>query len=647
MACSKYTLTNTGSTIVNFNYRRCDDSLWEYQVELNPNQTKNIWLINNTYSISPVYVNSVSLFNQGAFPPVGQTATPTPTATQTPTVTPTQTQTPTPSTTATLTPTPTQTSTQTPTNTQTQTQTPTNTETPTQTQTPTNTETPTQTPTNTATQTQTQTPTNTETPTQTPTNTETPTPTQTPTNTGTPTQTPTNTMTGTADVTPTVTPTQTQTPTSPLQVFNIFSGNTSNEACNSGISTTLYAFNPTFDANTQFYNDPSGIVTIDLTGFYSNNSSVTELDSTGGQVGFYNLCSLLPTSTPTATTTQTPTNTPTQTTTPTATFGYYTYSLGTGSTTNEACADFSSAPNTVYGTVAGGVGPNLGEYLYVNTSLTTPVADGYYSNGVDWYQVSGGAGQITTTDPNGCVGLITPTPTSSNTPTPTETPTNTPTVTETPTGTPTQTPTNTETSTPTPTQTPTPTSPLYAFNVFSGSTSNAACTSGAAITLHGFNVLFDANTQFYNNSDGTVTIDLAGFFSDGTSVTQLSSGGAQVGSFTLCSVVPTQTPTVTQTSTPTRTPTQTPTPTATFGYYTYSLGTGSTSSLACTDFGSAPNTIYGTVAGGIGPNVGEFLYANTALTIPVTNGYYSNGTAWYQVTGGAGQITSTDPTGCP
>ena len=50
MACSKYTLTNTGSTVVNFSYRRCEDSLWEYQVELNPSQSKNIWLIDNTYS---------------------------------------------------------------------------------------------------------------------------------------------------------------------------------------------------------------------------------------------------------------------------------------------------------------------------------------------------------------------------------------------------------------------------------------------------------------------------------------------------------------------------------------------------------------------------------------------------------------------
>ena len=81
MACSKYTLTNTGSTIINFNYRRCDDSLWEYQVELNPNQTKNIWLINNTYSIAPLYQSSVVLVNNGVFPPLYPTPTPTHTST--------------------------------------------------------------------------------------------------------------------------------------------------------------------------------------------------------------------------------------------------------------------------------------------------------------------------------------------------------------------------------------------------------------------------------------------------------------------------------------------------------------------------------------------------------------------------------------
>ena len=117
MACSKYTLTNTGSTIVNFNYRRCDDSMWDYQVELSPSQTKNIWLINGTFSIAPVYNSIISLINQGAFPPISETATPTPTPSVTPSVTPT------PSATTTQTPTPT--NTRTPTNTATRTPTPT------------------------------------------------------------------------------------------------------------------------------------------------------------------------------------------------------------------------------------------------------------------------------------------------------------------------------------------------------------------------------------------------------------------------------------------------------------------------------------------------------------------------------------------
>lgn len=69
MACSKYTLTNTGSTAVNFNYRRCDDSMWEYQVNLNPGQTKNIWLVNGTYDAAQFFDPSISLVNDGAFPP--------------------------------------------------------------------------------------------------------------------------------------------------------------------------------------------------------------------------------------------------------------------------------------------------------------------------------------------------------------------------------------------------------------------------------------------------------------------------------------------------------------------------------------------------------------------------------------------------
>jgi hypothetical protein len=362
---------------VNFNYRRCDDSLWEYQVELNPGQTKNIWLLNGTFSIAPVYTTMISLINQGAFPPISETATPTPTPTTTPT------NTPTPSVTATNTPTQS--------NTPTQTNTPTTTTT--LTATPTNTETPTNTPTNT----QTETPTNT--PSETPTNTPTNTPSETPTNT------PTVTAEVTATPTTTSTPTSTPTPTSPLQSFNVYSGITSNSACEAGVSVTIYAFNSLFDQNTQFYTTSTAEVLSDMSGFFSDGTSVTQLDSNGSQLGIFTLCSALVTPTPTPTETETPTPTPTVTQTPTSTFAWYTYSLGTGATANDACLAFSASPQTIYGSISGGVGPNVGEYLYESTArpLVDVVPNGFYSNGTAWYQVTGGLGQITSSDPNGCI----------------------------------------------------------------------------------------------------------------------------------------------------------------------------------------------------------------------------------------------------
>jgi hypothetical protein len=279
------------------------------------------------------------------------------------------------------------------------------TNTPTPSVTATQTGTPTPTPTTTETPTNTPTPTNTETPTNTPT----PTNTQTPTNTETPTNTPTNTTTQTSTPTPTTTqtPTPTQTSTSPLQVFyNVTSAATSNEACEtSQVQTELYGFFPLFDDNTQFYNDPSGVVVSDMSGFYSNQLSVIELDSTGAIIGSFNLCSSLATPTPTPTQTSTSTPTPTVTQTPTQTFAWYTYSLGTGSTANDACTAFGSSPQTIYGSVAGGVGPNVGEFLYEATGrpLTDVVPNGFYSNGTAWYQVTGGLGEITASEPNGCL----------------------------------------------------------------------------------------------------------------------------------------------------------------------------------------------------------------------------------------------------
>ena len=347
MACSKYTLTNTGSTIVNFNYRRCDDSMWEYQVELVQNQTKNIWLINNTYSIAPSFSSSVVLINNGAYPTVLPTHTPTVTPTSTPTQTPTPTQTGT----AAVTPTPSATQT--------------------------------------GTAAVTPTPTNTETPTQTPTNTSTPTPTQTGTAAVTPT--PSATPTGTAAVTPT--------PTQSRFTFAITSGVTSNVACDSGVAGTIYGDESIFNDNTQFYNSLTGPVSIDMTGYYANLGVVVQLTSSGFETGGYTLCSILPTLTQTPTVTQTPTNTATSTPTPTPTIGYYIYSLGynVGSPIT-AC---SATPSNYY--LSPSQNPlSVGDTIYTDTSLTTPAPNGYYSNGVATYEVFGGAGIIDVIDPNAC-----------------------------------------------------------------------------------------------------------------------------------------------------------------------------------------------------------------------------------------------------
>jgi hypothetical protein len=426
--------------------------MWEYQVELNPNQTKNIWLINGTYSIASLFQSSIVLVNNGAFPPIY----PSPTPTMTPSVTPTNT--PTPSVTATNTPTPTTTTTLT--------TTPTNTGTPTNTPTPTNTGTPTNTPTNT----------------QTGTAAVTPTPTNiirttlsnvchdesdpnatcnclnnatlfvngtnlsdstlawsdaTGVNTGNPegyynengiiyqvstdcgpgcitgstisvygncpTTTPTPTQTGTPNVTATPTntgtPTNTPTPTNSRVQFNITSGTTSNAACDLGDAGIIYGEDPVFDNNLQFFNSSTGPVTIDMTGYYANGGLVVFLNSTGNESGGFFLCSALPTLTPTPTSTVTPTVTTTNTPSPTPTIGYYIYSLGydAGSSVT-ACG---AVPSNYY--LSPSLNPlNVGDTIYTDTSLTTPASDGYYSNGTGWYLITGGSGLITSGDPNGC-----------------------------------------------------------------------------------------------------------------------------------------------------------------------------------------------------------------------------------------------------
>jgi hypothetical protein len=338
MACRKYLLTNNTSSNGVFSYQECSNQMWNYNVLLPAGESCNIWLIDGTYSTAMPTI--ITVYDLGSFPFV-VTPTPTPSNTSSPTPTPTQT----------------------PTNTTTNTQTPTNT----------------------------------------PTNTVTSTPTQTPTNTTT--ETPTNTPT------PSVTPPA-------LTSFSVYTGATLLEACdNINGPITVYGNDSVWGDVSLLSNIPAGAATINMTGFYNFNGIVIEVDSSGNFL-FISVCPTLtqtPTNTPTLTQTptnsptvsltasvtltptNTPTNTQTGTMTPTPTISYWSYLLTSGATAIDACT--SGTIENVYSSSSQPQGPTTGEFLFLDTSLTNPVNNGYWSDGTSAFEVINGNGFITSETP--------------------------------------------------------------------------------------------------------------------------------------------------------------------------------------------------------------------------------------------------------
>ena len=343
MACRKYLLTNNTSSNGVFSYQECSNQMWNYNVLLPAGESCNIWLIDGTYSTAMPTI--ITVYDFGLFPFV---VSPTPTATNTPT--------------------------------------------------------PTQTPTNTAT--------NTPTPSITATNTATNTPTPSITATNTPTQTATSTPTETPTQTPTNTPTPSVTPPARTS-FSVYSGSTLLDACgNINGPITVYGNDSVWGDVSFLSNVPVGPVTINMTGFYNFNGLVIEVDSSGNFLS-NSFCPTLtptPTNTPTntqtptnsptvsltasitSTPTQTPTNTPTTSMTPTPTISYWSYLLTSGVTVIDACTGVTIV--NVYSSSSQPQGPTTGELLFLDTSLTNPVNNGYWSDGTSAFEVINGTGAI-------------------------------------------------------------------------------------------------------------------------------------------------------------------------------------------------------------------------------------------------------------
>lgn len=225
----------------------------------------------------------------------------------------------------------------------------------------------------------------------------------------------------------------------------------------------------------------------------------------------------------------------------------------------------------------------LGCYLYSDFGLTTPVVDGYYSDGSNVYQtVSGQVVNITvcatvtptttptpTRTPTGTptpgvtvTPTQTPTPTISETATATITPTLTPTATPAPGSTLTPTPTLTPTKSETPTVTPSPTEGVYTFCVsYDPSDPSNVCadfvpciTPTPTVTATGTPVVTPSPTR-------TATLTPSVTSSPGATATVTPTSTPTFSSTP--TNAPTSTPTTTMTPTPSQTRTGTPLPTVT------------------------------------------------------------------------------------
>lgn len=130
-----------------------------------------------------------------------------------------------------------------------------------------------------------------------------------------------------------------------------------------------------------------------------------------------------PTATPTPTPvppTSTPTPTPIPpTSTPTPTPAYSSFLLAYSSLSGlEACGRYPTLFTNTYYAAPGITVLSNGVTMYQDSALTSPVGNGFYSNGVNYWNTGAGAGNLQ--NQTSC-GTSTPTPTPTNTPTPTPT----------------------------------------------------------------------------------------------------------------------------------------------------------------------------------------------------------------------------------
>lgn len=260
--------------------------------------------------------------------------------------------------------------------------------------------------------------------------------------------------------------------------------------------------------------------------------------------------------------------------------------------------------------------------------------------------------------------IPTTTTTSTTTSTTTETPTTTTTSTTStttipPTTTTTSTttipPTTTTTSTTTSTTTAAPTVYSYSIWTLSDSTSPYdgadsaanACTFLTPSSLGVEVIVYSTSATFQNGM--TLFTDIAlstafvsaaapnNYFRYDTNSFRYSSSVTELTACPATTTTTTSTTTSTTTEAPTTT-TSTTTSTTTIGYVSFNLAYSITSGAeACSDYPTLNTTLYYAALGST-LTTGTIIYTDTALTTPAPNGFYSDGTNYWNTSAGAGNL---------
>jgi len=361
--------------------------------------------------------------------------------------------------------------------------------------------------------------------------------------------------------------------------------------------TTYYATNgSSLIVGTTLY-DNAGLTTLSGNGYYSNGTTWWRITLGDGVIASTGACATTSTTSTSTTSTSTSTTTttiaPTTTTsTTTTTAGPAIFSLGYDASVGwQSCY---ATQTTYYGYTGDTIQNNT--YIFTDSTLSTKAPVGYYSNGTNYYYIASTCNEYTFTNNLGYDESVSYYDCS---------------------GTP------------------------QTLLVYDGTTSSAVCVD-AIINLNGLTANNNGLGSCTPNSVGILENETPCPTTSTTSTTSTSTTTTSTSTTTTStSTTTTEPPTTTSTTTSGGGGTTSTTSTTTLSYTTFLITYSNTSgATACTDYATPTNRNPYYAGPGATLGNGTVLYTTSALTTPVANGYYSDGTNYWNTAASSGMLAN-------